>query len=163
MISETLRKSFPLPPPRLLSPPHMEIIRAPILEWDRSLPTVRISVERLTLAKRRWRGVAEDGVEFGFDLDAAIADGALVFQTDTVAYVIAQKYEPVLEVALGTDAPASARLGWIIGNLHFPLEVAGAVVRVADDPALRQLFDREHISFVACKRVFHPLSGAHHH
>ena len=141
----------------------MEIIRAPILEWKASLPTIRISVDRLTLAKRRWRGVAEDGSEFGFDLEAPLPDGARVFQSDAAAYVIAQKYEPVLEVALGTDAPVSARLGWIIGNLHFPLEVAGTVVRVADDPALRQLFDREHISFVACKRVFHPLSGAHHH
>ena len=141
----------------------MEIIRAPILEWKASLPTIRISVDRLTLAKRRWRGVAEDGSEFGFDLEAPLPDGARVFQNDAAAYVIAQKYEPVLEVALGTDAPVSARLGWIIGNLHFPLEVAGTVVRVADDPALRQLFDREHISFFACKRVFHPLSGAHHH
>ena len=141
----------------------MEIIRAPILEWKTSLPTIRISVDRLTLAKRRWRGVAEDGSEFGFDLEAPLPDGARVFQSDSAAYVIAQKYEPVLEVALGTNAPVSARLGWIIGNLHFPLEVAGTVVRVADDPALRQLFDREHISFVACKRVFHPLSGAHHH
>ena len=141
----------------------MEIIRAPLLEWNVSLPSVRISVERLTLAKRRWRGAAEDGGDFGFDLAAPLTDGACVFQNGSAAYFIAQKYEPVLEVALGTDGPASARLGWVIGNLHFPLEVAGAIVRVADDSALRQLFEREHITFVACKRVFHPLSGAHHH
>ena len=69
----------------------------------------------------------------------------------------------MLEVALDADPGAAARLGWIIGNLHFPLEVAGTIVRVADDSALRQHFERERISFVACKRVFHPLSGAHHH
>lgn len=141
----------------------MEIIRAPLLEWNASLPTTRISVERLTLAKRRWRGLAEDGCDFGFDLETPLADAACVFQSDTARYIIAQKYEPVLEVALGIDAPASARLGWIIGNLHFPLEVAGNVVRVADDSALRQLFARENIAFVACKRVFHPLSGGHRH
>ena len=141
----------------------MEIIRAPLLKWNASLPTVRISVERLTLAKRRWRGAAGDGADFGFDLETPLADGACVFQNESAAYYIAQKYEPVLEIALGTDAPASARLGWIIGNLHFPLEVAGGIVRVTDDPALRQLFEREHIPFVACKRVFHPLSGGHHH
>ena len=141
----------------------MEIIRAPLLEWNASLPTVRISVERLTLAKRRWRGAAEDGADFGFDLETPLADGACVFQNESAAYYIAQKYEPVLEIALGTDAPAAARLGWVIGNLHFPLEVAGAIVRVADDPALRQLFERERIPFVTCKRVFHPLSGGHHH
>lgn len=141
----------------------MEIIRAPLLDWNASLPAIRISVERLTLAKRRWRGVAEDGADFGFDLETPLADGACVFQNESANYFIAQKYEAVLEVALGIDAPASARLGWIIGNLHFPLEVAGAIVRVADDSALRQLFEREHIPFVACKRVFHPLSGGHHH
>jgi urease accessory protein len=69
----------------------------------------------------------------------------------------------VLEVALGTDAPTAARLGWLIGNLHFPLEVAGTTVRVADDPALRQLFEREKIGYIACKRVFHPLGGGHSH
>ena len=141
----------------------MEIIRAPLLEWNDSLPTIRISVERLTLAKRRWRGAAEDGFDFGFDLDAPLADGACIFQNESAGYFIAQKYEPVLEVALAAGAPASARLGWIIGNLHFPLEVAEGIVRVADDPALRQLFEREHIAFTACMRVFHPLGGGHHH
>ncbi len=57
----------------------MEIVRATLLEWNGSLPTVRISADRLTLAKRRWRGIADDGREFGFDLAAPLADGACVF------------------------------------------------------------------------------------
>ena len=93
-----MRKSFPLPPPSLLSPAHMEIIRAPLPEWNESLPEIRISAERLTLAKRRWRGVAEDGTDFGFDLDVPLADGTRVFQSDAAVYFIAQKYEPELEV-----------------------------------------------------------------
>ena len=141
----------------------MNVIHAPLMEWDKNLPVVRIPVERLTLAKRRWRGAAEDGCEFGFDLETPLHDAAVVLQTNNVVYAIAQKFEPVLEVALDTDAAKAARLGWTIGNLHFPLEVAGTIVRVSDDPALRQLFDRERIQFVACKRVFHPLGGAHHH
>ena len=127
------------------------------------MPIQRIAVERLTLAKRRWRGIAEDGREFGFDLEAPLADGAAVFHSGAAAYVIAQKYEPMLEVALGADSPTAARLGWMIGNLHFQIEVAGEIVRVADDPAARQLFERERIPFTACRRVFHPLSGGHHH
>jgi urease accessory protein len=125
--------------------------------------SIRIPVDRMTLAKRRWRGAAEDGTDFGFDLEKPLADGAAVFASEAGIYIIAQKYEPVLEVALGSDAPTAARLGWLIGNLHFPLEVAGATVRVADDSALRQLFERERIPFIACKRVFHPLAGGHHH
>ncbi len=141
----------------------MLIIHAAVDPAPSDLPSVRVPADRITLAKRRWRGVAEDGTEFGFDLEKPLADGAPVFATDEALYVIAQKYEPILEVALGTDAPTAARLGWLIGNLHFPLEVVGSVVRVADDSALRQLFAREGIAFTACARVFHPLAGGHHH
>jgi urease accessory protein len=146
----------------------MEIIHAAL---DRNAPpdrpVIRVPVERMTLAKRRWRGVAEDGREFGFDLERPLADGAVVFEDAGTCYSIAQKYEPVLELriadcGLRTGAEA-ARVGWVIGNLHFQIEIAEDVIRVADDPALRQLFEREHLAFTACKRVFHPLSGGHHH
>jgi len=141
----------------------MEIIHQALTTYDPALPQTRLPVERLTLAKRRWRGVAEDDQEFGFDLETPLTDNAAVHQSATSVYILAQKYEPVLEVALGTDSLTAARLGWMIGNLHFQIEVAGPVVRVVDDPAVRQLFDRERIAYVACKRVFHPLSGGHHH
>lgn len=141
----------------------MEIIRQPVASIDFAKPRVRVPVDRLTLAKRRWRGVAEDGREFGFDLERPLHDGATVFQDEQHEYVIAQKYEPVLEVHLVQDPPAAAKLGWMIGNLHFPLEVTGDAVRVADDPALRQMFEREGIAYAECKRVFHPLAGGHRH
>jgi urease accessory protein len=141
----------------------MTIVHQQLEKPSTALNVIRIPIDRLTLAKRRWRGVAEDGTEFGFDLETPLVDGAAIFQSDSAAYVLAQKYEPVLEVSLGTDSPSAARLGWMIGNLHFAIEVAGAIVRVVDDPAVRQLFEREGIAFVACKRVFHPLSGGHKH
>jgi urease accessory protein len=128
---------------------------------------VRLAVERLTLAKRRWRGVAEDGAEFGFDLERPIADGAAFHQTEYAIYLIAQKYEPVLELGItdcglrsGADA---ARVGWLIGNLHFQIEVLDEVIRVVDDSAVRQMFEREGIKFTPCKRVFHPIGGGHSH
>jgi urease accessory protein len=145
----------------------VDLIHRALDDWDRSRPILRIPVERLVLAKRRWRGVAEDGRDFGFDLESPLTDGAAVFQSDDAIYILAQKYEPVLEVqssafAAGKAADA-ARLGWMIGNLHFQIEIAGDVVRVSDDPAVRQLFEREGIAYTACKRVFHPLSGGHQH
>jgi len=145
----------------------VELIHHALAEQNPALPAIRIPVERLTLAKRRWRGVAEDGQEFGFDLEKPLTDGATIFQSDAAVYLLAQKYEPVLEVRTsecgvrnGGDA---ARLGWMIGNLHFQIEIVDEVVRVVDDPAVRQLFEREAIPYTACKRVFHPLSGGHHH
>lgn len=138
------------------------MIHGPLAQADESLSVVRIAADRLTLAKRRWRGVAEDGREFGFDLEKPLADGTTVWQAEA-RYVIAQAYESVLEVSLSSAAPIAAKLGWMIGNLHFPLEVVGESVRVADDSALRQMFEREGISYTACKRVFHPLRGGHRH
>jgi len=145
----------------------MQIIHQALPVESLLQPSIRIAVDRLSLAKRRWRGVAEDGAEFGFDLEKPLRDGSAVFASESGVYVIAQKYEPVLELRIadcglrnGTEA---ARVGWLVGNLHFQIEITDEVVRVADDPALRQLFEREGIAFTACKRVFHPLGGGHSH
>jgi urease accessory protein len=145
----------------------MEIIHGALHPDAPSLPQIRLAVDRLTLAKRRWRGVAEDGHEFGFDLAAPLRDGDVFFASDAGAYVLAQKYEPVLEVSVTAEAlrdgAQAARMGWLIGNLHFQIEVTPEVIRVVDDPAVRQMFEREGITFTACKRVFHPIGGGHHH
>ena len=128
-----------------------------------ALPHIALRADRLTLAKRRWRGVADDSAEFGFDLAAPLADGAAFFACAAAVYFIEQKPEPVLEVALITKAAPVARLGWTIGNLHFPIQVTDDCIRVADDTALRQLFEREKIPFTACERVFVPFAKAHRH
>jgi len=122
-----------------------------------------IPVDRHTLAKRRWRGSAEDGTDFGFDLEHALADGALVHVANDVAYQISQKPEPVLEVHLPAEPGDAARVGWMIGNLHFPMEAGAEVIRVADDPALEQLFQREGWEYRRIDAVFHPLAAHSHH
>lgn len=141
----------------------MQLIHDHLHDVSPALQRVPLPVDRLTLAKRRWRGTAQDGTEFGFDLEYALADADIFHTTDTAAYTIAQLAEPVLEVSLADDASTAARLGWLIGNLHFQLEIDGATIRVADDPALRQLFEREHIHFHECEAVFRPLGGGHSH
>lgn len=123
---------------------------------------VMLRVPRETLAKRRWRGVAEDGAEFGFDLEEPLGDGAVIHRTEGVVYAIRQMPEPVLEVALPGVADA-AWLGWMIGNLHFALEIGEGVIQVADDPALRQMFVREGIVFSEKHCVFRPMSGSSGH
>jgi len=118
---------------------------------------------RAMLAKRRWRGVAEDGREFGFDLDEPINPGAHFFAVGDTWYVIEQAPEDVIEIAFTTPEQA-ARLAWSLGNLHFSVEVLPQALRVTDDPAVRQLLAREHIAFQKINVVFQPLSaGAHHH
>jgi urease accessory protein len=125
--------------------------------------TISVPVDRLTLGKRRWRATAADGREFGFDLEHHLHDGDVVHRDGGIAYVLAQNPEPVLEIALPAEPAIAARLAWQIGNLHFPLEATAALIRVADDPALRQLFEREHIVFASRTAVFRPFAHGHHH
>ena len=124
---------------------------------------IPLTVDRATLAKRRWRGVAEDGKEFGFDLDEPINHGAHFFAVGENYYVIEQAPEEVLEIPVKTLEQA-AHVAWSLGNLHFGVQVLADAVRVTDDPAVLQLLAREDIAFQRVQCVFLPLStGAHHH
>ena len=68
----------------------------------------------------------------------------------------------MLAIALGTAVNA-ARLGWLLGNLHFRIALSGGMVQAPDDPAVRQVLEREHIDFHGIEAVFHPLGGGHSH
>ena len=58
----------------------MELVHGEIAVTASGKPRIALRVDRLTLAKRRWRGVAEDRADFGFDLERPIADGATFVQ-----------------------------------------------------------------------------------
>ena len=141
----------------------VQVIRAPLDHVDPDVRRIHLVADRLTLAKRRWRGKAEDGEEFGFDLTVPMKNGAAFFAMKDAVYVIAQRAEPVLEVVLIPRSAPVARLGWAIGNLHFPIEVTDDAIRVPDDPALRQLFTREGIPFAVVECVFQPFAKSHGH
>lgn len=141
----------------------MELITAALpLPVHPANPPVDVPVDRHTLAKRRWRGVATDGRELGFDLERPLKNGDLVFGDGTHVYRIAQKPEPVLSVALHHPEDA-ARLGWLLGNLHFQIAVMARTVLAPDDPAIRQMLEREHIDHQPAHAVFIPLGGSHSH
>jgi urease accessory protein len=127
---------------------------------------VLLLADRTTLAKRRWRGVAQDGREFGFDLDHPLSDKAVFLRENGKCYVISQAPESVLEIELGSDPGRAAVISWQIGNLHFPVEITDQVIRCVDDPALRLLLSRERVSWRPALAVFRPiisLGHAHHH
>ena len=127
---------------------------------------IEVSVDRSTLSKRRWRGAAEDGREFGFDLDHALSPGEVIFRDGSKCYVVSQNAEAVIEVLLEKGAEHAATLAWKIGNLHFPIEILDGRIRIADDPAIRQTLDREGISHSMVQAVFYPLTASvhgHHH
>ena len=120
---------------------------------------IRLVAERRLFLKRRWRGVAEDGTEFGFDLESRLTNGCVFFQTDTHDYVIVQ--ELVYEVAVDSLAFA-ALVGWKVGNLHFPVEILADAVRITHDPAIAQLLEREGWAHREIAVVFNPLKAMPH-
>ena len=71
--------------------------------------------------------------------------------------------EPVIDIVCPENASDSARLGWVLGNLHFPIEIHPGKLRVCDDQAIRQLLLRENYTYSLVDAVFQPLSGAHSH
>jgi urease accessory protein len=140
----------------------LDIIRAPLVEVPAALALIPLAIDRFTLAKRRWRGKAADGREFGFDLERPLRHSDAFFATETNIYRIDQAPEPLLKIALGTAAH-SAAAAWQIGNMHFPVQTAADHLLVEDDPILRQVLEREAIAFEPVTGIFQPLGGAAGH
>lgn len=116
---------------------------------------VELRVERRTLAKRLWRGVAADGTEFGFELSAPLKPGDAFHETAIARYVIAQEPEAVLEIQLGNlPASATAGIGWAVGNLHLEFSSEATRLLTPDEPAARQLFARIQIDYTPTTAVF---------
>jgi urease accessory protein len=144
--------------------PALELVRGPLAEPRPGLPRIELAADRFTLAKRRWRGRAADGREFGFDLARPLRHGDIFFQSDEHSYSVVQDAEPVLRISL-TARDEAARVAWTIGNLHFPVEVRADCLLVEDDPTLRSVLEREGVAFATTRVIFQPLGGAmgHHH
>jgi urease accessory protein len=142
----------------------MQLIRQSIERTNHHAPQVAVKVSRQMLAKRRWRARAQDGMDFGFELDAPLKHAECIFQNSKAAYVIEQDPERVLLVRFGTCKEA-AMLAWQIGNLHFPIAVMDGGLLVEDDVAIRQMLERQQIPFTEVEEVFRPLraAGAHQH
>lgn len=122
---------------------------------------VELKVERRLFLKRRWRGVAADGTEFGFDLESRLKDGGVIYQTIDHDYVVRQQEETVYQVRPASIEEATL-MGWKIGNLHLGVQVVDGVLRVVHDVAVLQLFEREGWAFEEVSVVFNPLRVTAH-
>lgn len=134
----------------------MQLVSGPVVSPDAALSEVTLSVERMTLAKRLWRGRAMDGSEFGFELAAPLRPGETFWQTATARYVIAQQPESVVEISLAIAPSAAAGIGWAVGNLHLELAAEPQRLLAPDEPAVRQLLERLKVPFTPTTAVFRP-------
>ena len=135
-----------------------------MLALSSELPEVNqvvLTAERRQFLKRRWRGIAEDGTEFGFDLQTRLIDGCVIFHAENKDFVVRQQVETVYEVSLKNTSTA-AHIGWKIGNLHLPAEIFSDRIRVLHDDAMRQLLEREDWNFTEPQVVFTPMKSMAH-
>jgi urease accessory protein len=134
----------------------LQIVHASLAETNGTLPEIPLRVDRFTLAKRLWRGTAEDGMEFGFELTSPLKNGDVVHQTPTARYVVLQIDEPVIEISLDVSPSAAAGIGWAIGNLHLELSAEPSRLIAADEPAMRQLLQRLKVPYRTTRAIFRP-------
>ncbi len=125
---------------------------------------VSLNVERRVLAKRRWRGQAEDGTDFGFDLVVPLSNGICFHAEGDKNYVIDQKPEVVFRIPF-PDQREAAHRAWQVGNLHFPAQFLESYLLVEGDHAVRLMLERNQIPFEEGMEVFQPVIAAagHHH
>ena len=122
---------------------------------------IELLVERRLFLKRRWRGVAADGTEFGFDLESRLRHGSVIHQTEAAEYIVRQQPELVYQLRPST-LEAAALMGWKIGNLHLGVQVVDGLIRITHDVAVLQLFEREGWAFEEIEVVFNPLRVTAH-
>ena len=139
----------------------MHLITQAISQIPESLKSISIPVDRHKLARRRWRGTATDGTDFGFDVNDALEHGNCVYTSERIAYLIEQMPEDCFLIAL-KEAKESAWIGWMIGNLHFKAAFSEEGLLVQDDLAVEQMLDREHIHYQRVQRIFQPSKQAGH-
>lgn len=134
----------------------MQIIQTPVASPNLALNEIILRADRLTLSKRLWRAVAEDGAEFGFDLVAPLKHGDTFFETSFNRYVVAQQPESVIEISLAIAPSAAAGIGWAVGNLHLELQAEASRLFALDEPAVRNLLARLNVPFTATTAIFRP-------
>jgi urease accessory protein len=134
----------------------IQLVHQSVSQPDPALPEIALRVERLTLAKRLWRGSADDGTEFGFELEAPLKHGDVFFQSTAARYTLVQQPEPVVEISLAVAPSAAAGIGWAIGNLHLELSAEPSRLLAPDEPAVRQLLDRLNVPFTPTTAIFRP-------
>jgi urease accessory protein len=134
----------------------LHLIHAPLAELNARLGEIVLAVDRITLAKRIWRGTAADGTEFGFELEKRLQHGDAFWQTGTARYVVQQQPEAVVEVSLELAPSVAAGIGWAVGNLHLELQAEPTRLLAPDEPAVRQLFERLKVPYSATTAIFRP-------
>lgn len=121
----------------------------------------------LTWEQRRWmrgRFTTERGREIGIALPTGIQiDPGQVMWIGPDWYLMMEAAaEPLLAIHAG-DRQEAIRIAFEVGNLHFPLSLAGETLLVPDDSAMIQLLGRIGARWEKCSLTFQPIGKGSPH
>lgn len=120
-----------------------------------------LHAERRLFLKRRWRVTADDGTEFGFDLETRLIDGCVILHKNGFDHLVRQLPETVYRIPF--ESPAHAALvAWKTGNLHLPAQILDDSILVLHDEAMTQLLQREGWTFSEPEVLFTPMKAMAH-
>ncbi len=135
----------------------------------RSVDTLLLNAEQRRLQRGFVFGGKGTCVEFDFaDPVVLRTDDALLLDDGTTVEIVAQA-EPLLEVRAGLTV--LARLAWMLGDRHVPIEILPNRIRLRRDPALEPLLTAFGGKVSRIDAPFEPEGGAyaaandtdHHH
>ena len=123
---------------------------------------MRVSIDRHTLSKRRWRATASDGSELAVNLDAPVAVGTVLESVDGRQFLIHQEPEEVLSIPLPKKTEMAAKVGWYLGNQHLPVEIREDEILLEKVKTLADSLDRIGIPYTLRTDVFTPAIHSNH-
>ncbi|MEJ6582124.1 MAG: hypothetical protein QNL33_20675 [Akkermansiaceae bacterium] len=129
-----------------------------------SIEAIPLTVARIDLWKRRWRGTASDGSEVAVDLTSPAKHEEFLWNGDR-CFKINQLPETVIVIEMPEKAELSAKIGWYFGNRHIPVEVRDDAIIVEDFPTLTESLDRIGILWIRRQDILNcrPHSADHRH
>ena len=121
----------------------------------------------LTWEQRRWmrgRFITEKGREIGVALPTGmqIEPGQVMWIGADWYLTMGAANEPLLSIH-AADRQEAIRIAFEIGNLHFPLAVAGEALLVPDDSAMTQFLGRLEVRWEKCSGAFEPIGKGSPH
>jgi len=114
--------------------------------------------------RRTHRGVVVTvkGASVELDLEAPVwlrTDDVLVLEDGALIEVVAAA-EPLLEIR-APDVQILARIAWMLGDRHVPVQILSNRLRLHRDPALKEMLSRFAVKLTEIEAPFDPEGGAY--
>lgn len=88
-------------------------------------------------------------------------DDCLILDDDTLVEIVARP-EPLYELRAGNPSDL-ARIAWMLGDRHMPVDISERRLRVRRDPAIETLLKDAAVKIMAIEAPFEPEGGAYAH